>query len=140
MRSVFAPLAASLLLTSAALATDERPGQAAIQELLTGSRGWNVLVEFTPEKVPSDRATKLAWEFYRVGSGIKGRTTNRAAAFNCDFEVQVRDNGFFVSPRARGCTNVPDANLTMLDYDPQDRIYPFKSLATPQKFWLTPQP
>jgi len=46
----------------------------------------------------------------------------------------------FASPRARGCTDVPDTNLTMLDYDPQDRTYPFKSLATPQKFWLTRQP
>ena len=46
MRSVFSSLAVSLLLTSAAIATDERPGQA-----MTGSKGWNVLVEFTPEKV-----------------------------------------------------------------------------------------
>ena len=92
MRSVFSSLAISLLLTSAAIATDERPGQA-----MTGSKGWNVLVEFTPEKVPRDRATKLAWEFYREGSAIKGRTTDRAAAFNCHFEVQVRDNGFFVT-------------------------------------------
>ena len=140
MRVVLA-LSAWLFLTLAAVAPAQpQPGEEAIKDILTGVKGWSVLAEFTQSGTPSNNATKLAWQFYREGSKVRGRTTNMAPGYNCDFDIVVLEDGFEFSTRARWCTDVTDPVTTRLVHDPADKAYPFKNLDTPLKWWLAPQP
>jgi hypothetical protein len=140
MRAVLA-LSTCLFLASAAVAAAQSaPGEEAIKDILTGSSGWSVFAEFTQANTPTANATRLAWRFYREGRLLKGRTTNMAEGYNCDFDVVVRDDRLEFSTRARWCSDVTDPVMTALVYDPADKAYPFKNLSTPLKWWLAPQP
>lgn len=140
MRTVFTVFAMHLLLMFPTGAT-EKPalGQEAMANIMTGGKGWEVLIELTTETKPSDRATKLGFEFVRRGSEVVGRTTNLLAGANCEFRVVLRDDGFdFQAPR--GCSGANENEpLTSVEYDAKDEKYPFKRLTAPMKWWLTPK-
>ena len=64
-----------------------------------------------------------------------GRTTHYARGLNSDFEVVVRDSGFDYQ---RCCGYSPTAPKTSVEYDPNNKVYPFKRTNTPQKVWFSP--
>src|SRR5829696_3239365 len=119
MRPLFLAFTASLLFVTNGSASDNAPGQEAIKEMLTGTKDWTLLFEFTDGSTPTERANKVGWEFQREGSAIKGRTTHLAAG-NCEFEVAPRNDGFDFNSRARGCSGYDVTLMVPLYYDPKD--------------------
>jgi hypothetical protein len=125
---------AAALLAQPSYASDRRE---ALAELLTTTR-WSAFMEFTQAGMPSDRASRFSWEFFRRGAEVVGRTLNLAGGLNCEFEVRVRDSGIDVSRGARGCAVQGDTGLLSLEHDPNDARFPFKHHATPQRWWAGP--
>ena len=142
MRMGLAGLAVATAIAGPWRAAAAGPGKEAIAERLTGTPGWVVYIDTTPELQPTDRATRAGYQFFRRGAEVVGRTTALAEGFNCEFKVHVRDSGVDLHPKSRACNERygDDAPYTQLEFDPADSAYPFKRLNVPQKWWLAPKP
>jgi hypothetical protein len=134
-----------LLLSAALLGLSCGPAGAGeraqhIADLLTRTPGWTVFIEWTPALQPGERADRAGYQFFRRGDEVVGRTTALAEGFNCEFKVRVTDRGVELHARSRACNERygDDAPYTVFDFDPEDRLYPFKRLNVPQKWWLSP--
>ena len=58
MRAILSVFASCLLFVFVASATETgAPGQQAIKEILAGAKWWTFIFEFTPENLPTDRAS-----------------------------------------------------------------------------------
>lgn len=137
MRAIVILFAACLIVATLARASEgSSPGREAIIEILTKPKGWYVFIEHGGGAQPSARAGAQRYEFFRRGSEVVGRTTHLAPGFNGEFEVIVRDNGFDFQ---RCCRYPPSTPKTSVDYDPNDKTYPFKRMNMPQKWWFSPQ-
>ena len=134
-------LSAALALLAATCAGAAPPASETIAQILVRPQGWWVYIETTPQRQPSERATKAGYQFFRRGAEVVGRTTAMAEGFNCEFKVRVREGGVDLHPRSRACNDryTDDAPYTSFDHDPADPKYPFKRLNVPQKWWLSPQ-
>src|SRR5687768_10403055 len=95
MRAILSVFASCLLFVFVASATDQgAPGEQAIKEILAGVKGWTFIFEFTPENLPTDRASSTEFEFFWRGSEFVGRTTKFVGELNCEFKLSIRDDGF----------------------------------------------
>jgi hypothetical protein len=138
MRTYVVLLAAWLLAAGIAGASNpSSPGREAIIEILTKAKSWTVYIEHGGGDKPSDRAGVQKYQFFRRGSEVVGRTMQLAPGFNGEFKVIVHDNGFDFE---RCCRYPPGTPMTSIDYDPNDKTYPFKRADTPQKWWFSPEP
>lgn len=137
MRTILSAFASCLIFVFAASATEKgAPGQQAIKDILAGAKRWTFIFEFTPENLPTDRASSTEFEFFWRGSEFVGRTTKFVGGSNCEFKLAIRDDGFDF----QRCGGFSEASVASLDYYADDKAYPFKRLNAPQKLWLAPKP
>jgi len=136
VRAILSVFASCLLFVFVASTTEKgTSGQQAIKEILGGTKRWTFIFEFTPENLPTDRASSTEFEFFWRGSEFVGRTTKFVGGSNCEFNLTIRDDGFDF----QRCGGFGEASVASLDYYPDDKAYPFKRLNAPQKLWLAPK-
>ena len=99
-----------------------------MKRLLLKAKTWTMYTEYTEAIAPSDRASKLTFEFFERDHRLMGRQVGLAFG-GCDVEVILRRDGFDLP----WCP--PYQGERKIHYDPGDQKYPFKS-RDPRKIWL----
>jgi hypothetical protein len=112
----------------AALGAESGRGESGIKTLLMKHKTWIMYWELTDAQRPSERATKLKYEFFERDQKLMARMVVEYGA--CEFEVPLRPDGI----ELRYCSLPGEPSLT---FDPNDPDYPFKERNNPRKLWLT---
>jgi hypothetical protein len=113
----------------AVLGAQDGRGESSIRDLLTKHKTWILYWEITDAQRPSERATKLKYEFFERDRKLMARMVVEYGG--CEFEVPLRADGIDL----RYCSLPGEPSLT---FDPGDAEYPFKERSNPRKLWLTP--
>jgi hypothetical protein len=112
-----------------ALGAEHERRDSGIRDLLTKHKVWVMYWEVTDAQLPTDRATKIKYEFFERDRKLMARMVVDFGG--CEFEVPLRADGI----ELRYCGMQGEPSLT---FDPSDTKYPFKERSNPRKLWLTP--
>jgi hypothetical protein len=126
MRLIFLTIV-MMLPALAVLGAESERGESAIKRLLMKHKTWILYWELTDAQLPSDRATKLKYEFFERDQKLMARMI--VVYGGCEFEVPLRADGI----ELRYCSLPGEPSLT---FDPNDTEYPFKERNNPRKLWL----
>jgi hypothetical protein len=126
MRLIFLVIV-TMLPALAVLGAESGRGENGIKNLLTKHKVWIMYWELTDAQHPSERATKLKYEFFERDQKLMARMIVEYGG--CEFEVPLRANGI----ELRYCSLPGEPSLT---FDPNDPEYPFKERNNPRKLWL----
>jgi hypothetical protein len=112
-------------------------GVEAIKGMLTRHKQWTFYWDRAPVSRPrlgsatTDRSPSATLEFLPVGLRVIGHAQNdQVHHAECDFEVTVREDVFTFA----GCWG----SDKRMEYDPDDREYPFKGRTDGTLLWLAP--
>jgi hypothetical protein len=119
----------AMLPALAALGAEHERRESGIKELLIKHKVWAMYWEVTDALLPTDRATKLKYEFFERDRKLMARMVVEFGG--CEFDVPLRADGIAL----RYCGLPGEPSLT---FDPNDTKYPFKERNNPRKLWLTP--
>ena len=117
------------ILPLAALAAESAGSASVIRNLLTRHKTWTMYWEVTDARQPSERATRLKYEFFERDQKLMARMVVEFGG--CEFEVPLRADGI----ELRYCGMQGEPSLT---FDPDDASYPLKERNNPRKLWLAP--
>jgi hypothetical protein len=118
----------TMMLAIVDLRAESGRGASSIKNLLMKHKTWTMYWELTDAQRPSERATKLRYEFFERDQKLMARMIVEFGG--CEFEVPLRADGI----ELRYCSLAGEPSLT---FDPNDAEYPFKERDNPRKLWLT---